>query len=195
MISNKNIIAVAVCSMIMAGGSAFAAGLPGSNVTTNPGSGSGSQGTGGVVHFTGKITDVSCDVTTDTKSQTVDLGTWAKSYFDAQSETTLTPFNIKVENCPDTVKTVSVLFDGTSDANDATLLKTTGQAAGVGIKLYEDDRSTAIKLNSVSKAQDIDSVSGKGSKTLNFFADYKATGIPVTTGDANADANFLMVYN
>ena len=193
--SNKHIIAMAVCGVIMASGSAFAAALPGSSVTTNPGSAAGSQGTGGVVHFTGKITDVSCDVTTDTKNQTVDLGTWAKSYFDAQSETTLTPFNIKVENCPDTVKTVAVLFDGTSDTNDATLLKTSGPAEGVGIKLYEDDRSTAIKINSVSKSQDVDSTSGKGSKTLNFFADYKATGVPVTTGDANADANFLMVYN
>ena len=199
---NKHIIAMAVCSLFMASGAALADGAAegSNNMTTNPGMEGGTQGTGGVVHFTGKITDVSCDISSDSKEQTVDLGAWAKSYFETQKETTQTPFSIKVENCPDSVHWVSVLFDGNKDENDSTLLKINSggesMAQGVGIKIYEDDRNTPIKIGSISKRQSIeDGQNGKASKELKFFADYRATGAPIKSGDAKADTNFLMVYN
>lgn len=203
MINKKNMIALTLCGLMMASGSTLA-GLPSgdsdNNINTNPENDAGTQGTGGVVHFTGKITDASCNITTDSAGQTVELGTWAASYFATQKETTRTPFQISVEGCPDSVKTVAVLFDGNKDANDNTLLGLNSSvdsdgntATGVAVKLYESDRNTQIKIGDIS--QSIDLAEGEDSKTLNFYANYNATTDVVSTGEADADANFLMVYN
>jgi major type 1 subunit fimbrin (pilin) len=193
----KGMLVLAVCGLMMTSGAAVAVD---NGINTNPGTDAGTQGTGGVVHFTGKITDVSCNVTTDTTGQNVDLGTWAASYFATQKETTRTPFHISVEDCPDSVTSISVLFDGTKDPIDNTLLGLNAAAdsdgntaTGVAVKLYESDRSTQIKLGNVS--QKVDMVKGEDSKSLDFYANYDAVTDTVTTGEADADANFLMVYN
>lgn len=203
MINKKNTIALTFCSLMMASGSALAE-LPSGNsdntINTNPANDAGTQGTGGVVHFTGKITDASCNISTDAAGQTVELGTWAASYFATQKETTRTPFQISVEGCPDSVKSVAVLFDGNKDANDNTLLGLNSSvdsdgntATGVAVKLYESDRNTQIKIGDISKSVDL--AEGEDSKTLNFYANYNATSDIVSTGEADADANFLMIYN
>lgn len=195
-------IALTLCGLMMASGSALA-GLPSgdsdNNINTNPENDAGTQGTGGVVHFTGKITDASCNITTDSAGQTVELGTGCKLLCHPK-ETTRTPFQISVEGCPDSVKTVAVLFDGNKDANDNTLLGLNSSvdsdgntATGVAVKLYESDRNTQIKIGDIS--QSIDLAEGEDSKTLNFYANYNATTDVVSTGEADADANFLMVYN
>ncbi|STU63030.1 fimbrial protein [Klebsiella pneumoniae subsp. ozaenae] len=61
-------------------------------------------------------------------------------------KTTKTPFHIKVKDCPASVTTVAVLFDGARDQSDNSLLAINGGASGVAIKLYEHDRSTAVSL-------------------------------------------------
>ncbi|MCU6671548.1 fimbrial protein [Enterobacteriaceae bacterium H4N4] len=203
MINKKSILAMTVCTLMMVSANTLAA-LPSGNsdndINTNPGNDAGTQGTGGVVHFTGKITDASCNVSADTAGQTVELGTWAASYFATQKETTRTPFHISVEGCPDSVKSVAVLFDGTKDATDNALLGLNSAvdsdgntATGVAVKLYESDRNTQIKIGDISKRVDL--AEGEDSKTLDFYANYNATADTVTTGEADADANFLMVYN
>lgn len=147
--------------------------------------------------FNGSITDSSCNVDSGSTSQTVDLGKWASSYFTgAGSETTKTPFHIKVKDCPASVAKVAVLFDGARDQSDATLLATNGGATGVAIKLYEDDQNTAVSLGKVSKDHPVvaGATAGTGTADLKFFADYVSTGA-VAAGDANGTANFNMIYN
>lgn len=79
----KHILPVALAGL-MVSGSALATPADGpSPITPNPGAAAGTQGAGGEVKFTGEITDVSCDVSTASKNQSVDLGKWAKSYFKA----------------------------------------------------------------------------------------------------------------
>ncbi|WP_373638562.1 fimbrial protein [Klebsiella quasipneumoniae] len=166
-------------------------------INVNPGSNAGTQGTGGQVIFNGSITDSSCNIDSASTSQTVDLGKWASTYFTSTGfETTKTPFHIKVKDCPASVTNVAVLFDGARDQSDNTLLATTGGAAGVAIKLYEDDKSTAVSLGKVSKAKNVvtGATAGTGTADLKFFADYISTGA-VTAGDANGTANFNMIYN
>ncbi|CAM3579469.1 putative major fimbrial subunit LpfA [Klebsiella spallanzanii] len=167
-------------------------------VTINPGSNAGTQGTGGQVEFTGSITDSSCNVDSTSANQSVDLGKWASSYFTgAGSETTKTSFHIKVKDCPSTVTTVSVLFDGTRDTNKTNLLAINGTAKGVAIKLYEDDKSTPIDLGSVSRGQSVTAgATGTttGTADLEFFADYVSTSA-VSAGSADGTANFNMIYN
>ena len=190
------------CLMVACSALADGANSGSNGINTNPGSGAGTQGAGGVVKFTGEITDVSCNVTSVTKDQTIDLGKWARSYFDSQEETTQTPFSIEVENCPTSVKKVAVFFDGDKDSSDNKLLQVTGgegAATGIGIELYNEDKSTQIPVGSISKAVNVTQGSGEGndggSAKLNFYANYKADGSTVTTGKANGVTNFLMVYN
>ncbi|GKP88872.1 MULTISPECIES: fimbrial protein [Klebsiella] len=166
-------------------------------INVNPGSNAGTQGTGGQVIFNGSITDSSCNIDSASTSQTVDLGKWASTYFTSTGfETTKTPFHIKVKDCPASVTNVAVLFDGARDQSDNTLLATTGGAAGVAIKLYEDDKSTAVSLGSVSKAKNVvaGATAGTGTADLEFFANYISTGA-VKAGNANGTANFNMIYN
>ena len=156
------------------------------------------QGAGGQVNFKGTITDASCNIDAGSKGQDVDLGTWDKSYFNAAgTETTKTVFNIKVTNCPDSVKQVSVLFDGQKDSQMPELLAvTSGGATGVGIKLYEDDQTSVVKLGTASKKQNVTVGSqNNGSAELKFYADYVSTVAAVTAGQANGVADFNMIYN
>lgn len=193
----KRILPVALAGLMISG-SALAAATDGpSPMNTNPGASAGTQGAGGEVKFTGEITDVSCDVSTTSKKQSVDLGKWAKSYFESRTETTQTPFTISVKDCPASVTKVAVLFDGDKDAGDNTLLKVAdGGATGVGIKLYEGDRSTPIAIGSISKGVDkmVETEEG-GSADLIFYADYKSDGAEIAVGPANSVSNFVMVYN
>ncbi len=122
--------------------------------TINPNSGTSAQGAGGQVNFNGSITDSSCNVDSGSTGQTVDLGKWASSYFTGTgSETTKTPFHIKVKDCPASVAKVAVLFDGARDQSDTTLLATNGGATGVAIKLYEHDQTTAVSLGKTTAKQ------------------------------------------
>lgn len=194
----KNSVLPVILAGLMTSGAAFAEPTDGASpIHTNPGAEAGTQGAGGEVKFTGEITDVSCEISAASKSQTVDLGKWAKSYFESRTETTQTPFTISVKNCPESVANVAVLFDGDKDSGDSTLLKTTGGATGVGIKLYESDRATPVAIGSISKAVNVTSGSGNngGSADLNFLADYKSDGAAIAVGPANATSNFVMVYN
>lgn len=187
---------------IMAGviGLVVSGAVAAAGVTTNPGSTAGTQGTGGQVQFTGSIEDTSCNVTSASANRKVDLGKWTKSYFTGSKiETTKTPFHINVDNCPGSVKLVAVLFDGNKDQTDPSLLAIntgTGNATGVGIKLYEENQSTQVALGSVTAKHPVTAgASGNGSADLIFYADYESTGTAVTTGNANATADFNMVYN
>ncbi|MDM7095879.1 fimbrial protein, partial [Enterobacter hormaechei] len=117
------------------------------------------------------------------------------SYFDDHNETTPREFKINVENCPETVESVAVLFDGTKDTVNDTLLQVTpgeGMATGVGVKLYNSDRSTAIKPGTVSETTAPDD---QGNAELTFYAALDKDGTEINAGDVNAVSNFLMVYN
>lgn len=172
-----------------------------SGVTVNPGSEAGTQSTGGQVNFTGSITDTSCNIDTSTANQEVDLGKWASSYFNGPgTETTKTPFHIKVKDCPNSVKTVAVLFDGNHDATDQGLLAINsgeGAASGVAIQLLESDQTTPIEVGEVTHQYPVDQGHDdeSGSADLIFYANYKATTDSVGVGEANAVANFNMIYN
>ncbi|WP_034948041.1 fimbrial protein [Erwinia oleae] len=172
-----------------------------SGVTVNPNSNAGTQGTGGQVRFTGSITDASCNIDTESASQVVDLGKWAGNYFTAAgTATTKTPFHIKVQDCPESVTSVAVLFDGNHDATDKNLLAIDAgenAATGIAIELYEANQSEKISVGSISEAYPVNAGSNDndGSADLTFYADYRSIAENVTAGDANGVANFNMIYN
>ncbi|WP_025123593.1 MULTISPECIES: fimbrial protein [unclassified Serratia (in: enterobacteria)] len=173
----KNLIAVAVLASSAFAISAFAA--------------------DGQVNFTGEIIDSACQVVnTPSNPLNVVLGKVAKTAFTGTGSTAAaTKFTLQLTNCPATVNTASVKFDGTSVNGDTTLLALTqesGVATGVGIQLA-DASNTVLPLYAASMAYPL--VSGTATNNLDFVARYIATAATVTAGPANSMASFTVNYN
>lgn len=146
----------------------------------------------GIVHFTGEIIESTCEVSTGTKDQNVDLGKVNKSTFtDVGSTASVQAFQIDLVNCPQTYKKANARFDGTEDG-DGYLKLNNGGAAGIAIAIYNRADNSLLKLYNQSKTADI---SAEGSASLPFMARYIATSSTVTAGLANADSEFTISYS
>ncbi|CAI1999561.1 fimbrial protein [Serratia fonticola] len=151
----------------------------------------------GQVKFTGEIIDAACTVTNSPANPlSVVMGKVAKSAF-AQSgdKAAATKFTLKLTDCPGTVSSATVKFDGTSVNGDNSILALTqdaGTATGVGIQL-SDDSNTVLPLFTASKSYALQS--GSVINNLDFVARYISTAASVTPGPANATANFSINYN
>lgn len=151
----------------------------------------------GTVKFSGEILDAACTVDTASQDQTVTLGKINKSEFaKAGDVTAATKFSIVLKDCPATVTSAFVRFDGKPDATDSTLLavdsSVTGAATGVAINLMSNDKKQLPLHGSNGTNYTLKS---SGDNTLDFFAQYKSTAATVTAGPANSVANFSVVYN
>lgn len=152
-------------------------------------------GGAGKVNFTGAITDDACTIVSTVASPLdVKLGTYGSSEFKAAGDTTAkVGFDIALTNCPATVKSAAVNFDGTADSTNGDLLALTqeaGVATGVGIQMY-DDAGAELALHTNSKSFPLVT----GDNSLPFSAAYKSTAATVTAGPANGVANFSVIYN
>ncbi|MGB7801546.1 fimbrial protein [Buttiauxella sp.] len=173
----KNLIAMAIAATaVLSAANAFAA--------------------AGQVNFTGEIIDAGCDVVnTVANPLTVNLGKVAKSEFTTNNSlAAATEFKIQLTNCPVTVATASIKFDGTALNGDNSVLKLTqdtGVASGVGVQI--SDAAGVLPLFQNSAAYSL--TSGSTMNNLPFVARYKAVSSTVTPGPANATANFSVIYN
>lgn len=99
-------------------------------------------------------------------------------------------------DCPDTVKSATVKFDGAADNGDSNVLQLTQEtdvATGVGIQL-SDISNNVLPLYTASTAYPL--ASGSGVKNnLDFTARYISTLADVTAGKANSVATFTLNYN
>ncbi|HID9876333.1 fimbrial protein [Serratia ureilytica] len=150
----------------------------------------------GTVNFTGEIIDAACTVTNDpTNPLTVNLGKVARTAFPSAGATAApTKFTIKLTNCPATVSSAQITFDGKADnGNNEVLALTaeTGVATGVGVQLTDDD-STVVPLYTASKAYPL---VANQENDLNFIARYISTADSVTAGPANSTTDFTITYN
>ncbi|MBL5885721.1 fimbrial protein [Lelliottia amnigena] len=149
----------------------------------------------GKIDFVGAITDDACTVTNNmTNPLIVTLGTVASSAFTTGNLSAApTEFKINLTNCPASITSAQVKFDGTADANDNTILQLTqetGVVTNVGIQLM-DKSNAVVPLYTASTAYDLTA----GTNDLKFVARYLATSLPVTAGPANSTSNFTIVYN
>lgn len=149
----------------------------------------------GQINFTGTITDAACTIVNSMSNPlAVNLGTVSSKAFNGAGSTAApTKFTITLKDCPATVKSAKVKFDGASDTNDTSILKLTqvsGAATGVGIQL-SDNTNTVVPLYTESAAYPLTT----GDNNLDFVARYKATAQTVTSGPANSTSDFTIVYN
>ncbi|HHA2009522.1 TPA: fimbrial protein [Enterobacter mori] len=151
----------------------------------------------GTVNFNGEILDAACTVDVGSQNQTVELGKYNKSEFTAAGDVTAaTKFNIVLKDCPATVTSASVRFDGTPDVTDSKLLaidsSVSGAATGVAINLMSADKAQLPLHGSNGYSYPLVETADN---TLDFYAQYKSTSDTVTAGPANSVANFSVVYN
>ncbi len=147
----------------------------------------------GKVNFTGKIVDTPCVVSSNSTSLDVALGQYkAANFVKANDTTDYKNFAIHLEDCTiDTLKTASVQFNGApaSDKNSLDLTSGSTTARGVAIEIA-DSANAIVPINTTSSYSNLQN----GESTLYFKARYKAMSVPVTSGDANSSADFLVTY-
>ncbi|WP_423060437.1 fimbrial protein [Citrobacter portucalensis] len=151
----------------------------------------------GTVVFNGEILDSACTVDIGSSNTLmVDLGRVSKTAFvSTGDEASTTKFTLRLKDCPVSVTSAKVKFDGAHDSNDSSLLAITqsaGSANGVAIRLKTAD-SMSLGLNQDNGYAYM--LSSTADNNLDFYAAYVATLVPVLPGSANAVANFTVNYN
>lgn len=159
----------------------------------------GAHASDGTITFTGNVTAQTCTISGNggTASFTVALPTVSASSLAAAGATAgRTPFNIALSNCAQGSGNVHTFFEQgpTIDATTGNLLVNTGGATNVEIQL-QNANLTNIALNQPDSTQNSASMSiSTGTATLNYFAQYIATG-KATAGAANSSVMYTMSYN
>ncbi|MGJ3354841.1 fimbrial protein [Providencia sp. Je.9.19] len=151
----------------------------------------------GDINFVGEIIDNACQVTTGSDAIKVVLGKVSKTTLsNAGSTAAATKFTIQLENCPATIKTATVKFDGASYNGNNDVLQLTNSGAAdtaqnVGIQI-QDVTGTTVPLYTASSEYTLkESVVNN----LDFTARYIAMSDNVSVGKADSTATFTINYN
>lgn len=161
------------------------------------------QAADGTITFNGKIITQTCNVTTSTGGNfTVTLPTVTATGTTLQAPGNTagkTAFAISLDNCPTTPSGIQVasFFSGTNiNANDGNLNNTASPGANnVEVQLLNGDSST-IDLsggNAVSQNSHYTNISGAGTATLSYYAQYYATG-RAGAGNVATTVDYTLVY-
>lgn len=155
----------------------------------------------GTVHFEGEITSSTCEVVTSDQNKTVTLPTVSTNTLSADNDTAgLTPFTISLENCSvETDQGVSAYFEpgANVDLNTGRLLNASGDATNVQIGLLSGSQEEitigAIGSNDLQDGAEWYNVEGNAA-TMNYFAQYHATGGAATAGSVSTSVDFTVTY-
>ena len=150
----------------------------------------------GEVQITGTITANTCDITTGTGGvHTVTLPTVMEITLNAAGKTAgRTPFTVQLGNCSPNSGNVALYFEPGTYTDMATgRLSNTGAATGVQVGLLNGSMQQ-IRLNQPFSDQNSQTVPiVTGSATLNYFAEYYATGA-AQAGSVSTSTFFSIVY-
>ncbi|MDY1038702.1 fimbrial protein [Lelliottia sp. CFBP8978] len=149
----------------------------------------------GTVQITGTITGKSCTVSPESSDFTVEMGNVSsKDFARAGDGTRYEPFVINLEKCGGSASGVTVSFQGNQNSLNRDLLALdggTGYAAGMGVGIYNADKSL-IPLGEESGLAKL--TPNQMAVKINFYARYIADGAKVSPGNANASATFMLTY-
>jgi type 1 fimbrial protein len=163
----------------------------------------------GKIHFTGEIIEPSCIIDGDDGTDsTVPLGTYTTTLFTEPGvESTLTPFNITLKDCPlksDGLPSIQLTFSGATsltgkkDLLDVSKITTAGATAatGVGIAVSLDGADTDLITMDGAEDQLYIELPTKTTDTItaSFNARYRSFAKPVTAGPADADMTVNIIY-
>jgi len=152
----------------------------------------------GTINFTGEVLETACSVNfgADNKLNVI-LGKISKNSFASASETSAaTKFTIKLKNCPESLKSATVKFDGKVDStNNSYLALTSGEnvAQGIAVALYDSSQNLLPMMTS----SDNYNLTNDSENNLDFYARYISTtdAESIKAGLANATSTFSIIYN
>lgn len=151
---------------------------------------------GGInIRLSGTVVALGCTVDPGDVDKPVYLGEWTTRQLKKAGQTTSpVPFTIHLTGC--TASGVTTTFTGTKDKVNPELLslKSDGDDYATGIAVQIMDASgQRISIGNTAPRGVVD---GNGNATLNFRANYVATGNDgVRPGTADADAEFMLSYD
>ncbi len=149
----------------------------------------------GNIQFNGEIVDAPCSISPGATNLVVPLGKVSSTALNGSAGRYSTPaqFELQLTQCSDTAKGATVTFSGAADTINTDALATSigeiGGATGVAVEL-RDSAHQKIKLGTASPQYTLRT----GTNNLKFEAAYVSTGAKVTTGPANATAQFTVAY-
>jgi major type 1 subunit fimbrin (pilin) len=154
----------------------------------------------GTITFTGNISAQSCTINgngSGSKDFTVALPTVSASTLAAAGATAgRTPFNIALSDCTPASGNVHTYFEPGPTVDSATgmLVLNAGGASNVEIGLQNSDFSNIV-VGAADASQNSKSVaiSESGAATLNYYAQYVATGV-ASAGAANSSVMYTLSY-
>lgn len=148
-----------------------------------------------LIYVYGAVADNGCRVSINSQNMTVDFGNVStKQFYSENIPWAKRKFVIDLESCGPAAKGVKVTFTGDADLVNPKLLavKQEGDfATGVGVE-FLDMNGVVIPLG-VQLDSELLIDPALATNQLEFQAQYRSTG-PVTTGAANATANFVLEY-
>ncbi|HGA3108485.1 TPA: fimbrial protein [Enterobacter hormaechei] len=157
----------------------------------------------GTITINGKITDTTCNISVDggEKNATVTLPTVSASSLTAAGVTAgATPFSISLSDCSGTsLNTATTYFEPGAYVDSTTgrlnIDKTaTDAATNVQVELLNADmKSINVGASTVQGQNDIPVDISGGNGTLNYFAQYHATGVS-TAGSVTTQVDYTMTY-
>ena len=155
-----------------------------------------------VVTFTGQLLAKTCDITTGSKDQPVNMGTYdVNDFLNVGDVSGSHTFTINLEGCPTTTSTVyssgvsaNVQFTGDADAINTTLLRLTSSAdsaTGVGIEIL-DSNDKIIAINSESGFKELILNNNGGETEESFYQPrFPANDVPLTRQALFKPENFF----
>ncbi|HDS6850949.1 TPA: fimbrial protein [Enterobacter cancerogenus] len=154
------------------------------------------NGHDGTVNISGTIQDNTCEISPDSQSKIVTLGTVVATQFTFAGERApAVPFSIHLQNCGPAASEAQVTFSGTPDAQNKdlfTLESGTDSASGVAVGIYDTDGK---RLSPGTASAGVVIKPGQASVELAFTARYVSVDDTVKAGIANATVLYEMLYN
>ncbi|MBL5884422.1 fimbrial protein [Lelliottia aquatilis] len=149
------------------------------------------------VNLTGKVTNATCTVSSDSIYKPVLLGYIPlKTFYQYPMSSAPVEFKINLENCGAVSRGVQVTFSGTPDDNVPDYFKLSNDgsddsASGIAVEIMDDARKI-IPVDGKSKSYLI--TSGATTKSLVFYAKMVTNGDALKTGNVNSNATFVTAY-
>ena len=141
-------------------------------------------GSYGTVSFTGTVIADSCSIDVNSSGSntgTVPMPISYTSWFNAANTTgSEQGFNVTLTGCDSQINQFAMSFSGDTTATDNTILKTTGSAKNIGIKLFDISNGGAMDTHKVQ-------MSGDYADSSLYWQD------AIKTGDSSTAANFRYI--
>lgn len=149
------------------------------------------------MHISGNVVDQGCDVSTTSALQSVHIGDFNISEFQAANIVSpAAALDIEINGCAAGIQGAKIYFSGEADPQVPTLLKLTdtsgkgGMATGIAVQILDAQTQQEIPLNQVSALYPLKA----GDNILKYQLRYKSTKAGATGGNANAVLYFDLVY-